>query len=290
MPFRKFIKEKLLPVYANLYAEDILLNTQLNLAISRSAVIPVRKVIDSTDPRTWECSGFSQNGEDGIIEYLISGLNNPNKYFIEIGSGNGLENNTSYLGHIKKYAGLQIEGDSVAHAHAVKIKPWLVECTNRFVDTNNHSFFFEEVVYKNPDVFSIDIDGVDYHITKSLLENGLLPKIIIVEYNSAFGPDESITIPNDAKFSMFKTEYPYLYYGASIKGWTKLLNDYQYEFISVESNGVNGFFARAIEFKKDFFAGLEKVEFRENLHQLRLYKGDHNSQFDLIKDLPLEYL
>ena len=45
----------------------------------------------------YEYSNFSQNGEDGIIEFLPNKLISSNKHFVEIGSSNGLENNSTNL-------------------------------------------------------------------------------------------------------------------------------------------------------------------------------------------------
>ena len=44
-----------------------------------------------------EYSNFSQNGEDGIIECLVENIKNNDKFFVEIGCGNGLENNSTNL-------------------------------------------------------------------------------------------------------------------------------------------------------------------------------------------------
>ena len=46
---------------------------------------------------SYEYSNFSQNGEDGIIDFLTSNLKKNNKFFVEIGSGNGLLNNSTNL-------------------------------------------------------------------------------------------------------------------------------------------------------------------------------------------------
>jgi hypothetical protein len=281
------IKEKILPGKANLYSKKIYVNLLLNNAISRAAVAAALRNVNPLVPESWEFSGFSQNGEDGIIEHLLSGLISYNKYFIEIGSGNGLENNTSYLGHIKKYAGLQIEGNDEANNDALMIKPWLVECINSFVDETAVEEIYRKAMFKDPDVFSIDIDGNDYYITKLLLETGLRPKIMVVEYNSAFGTEKSITIPYNTAFNMFATEYPYLYYGVSISGWKNLMAKYGYQFVTVETNGVNAFFINTNVFAKGFIDGIQKNEFKENVHQLRLFRMNNEGQFKIIKDLPL---
>ena len=53
--------------------------------------------IDLTRPATWEFSGFSQNGEDGILDVLRHQLTRSNRYFIEIGAADGIENNIGAL-------------------------------------------------------------------------------------------------------------------------------------------------------------------------------------------------
>ena len=285
MNVKQLIKEKFLPIHANEYAGKIYANILLNNSISRTAIGAATRVIDPLKPESWEFSGFSQNGEDGIIDYLISGLIERNKYFIEIGSGNGIENNTGYLAHIKKYSGLQIEGDQYAYEDSLLIKPWLVEIMNCFIDETNALQILDNSLYKNPDLFSIDIDGMDYHILKLLLENGLRPKVIVVEYNSAFGPEKSVTLPYNAGFNMLTTSHPYLYYGVSLKGWKKLLLEYDYRFITVETNGVNAFFIRPTDFIYGFLDDVQGLPFKENMHQLRLFKKNWDEQFNIISNL-----
>ena len=286
MNLKKTIKEKILPGVANELSNKIFINLLLNNAISRCATGAATRNIRRTLPSTWEFSGFSQNGEDGIIDYLLNNLRNGNKYFIEIGSGNGLENNTSYLAHIKKFAGLQIEANSGYHDAAQLIKPWLTESMNCFVSETTINHIFDNCLYKDPDVFSIDIDGMEYYILKLLFEKGLRPKILVSEYNSAFGPDRSITVPYDSEFNMFKTDYPYLYYGVSLSALTKLLSAYNYHFLTVETNGVNAFFIDKTRFTDGFTDGIEAIDFKENIHQYRLFKKNWEGQFEIIKDLP----
>ena len=46
----------------------------------------------------------------------------------------------------------------------------------------------------NLDVFSLDVDGIDYWILEVLPEK--LSKIVVLEYNPTFGPNLEVTIPN----------------------------------------------------------------------------------------------
>ena len=53
---------------------------------------------------------FSQRGEDGIIQYLISKIDIPNKIFVEFGVENYTESNTRFLLINNNWAGLVIDG------------------------------------------------------------------------------------------------------------------------------------------------------------------------------------
>jgi hypothetical protein len=44
---------------------------KMQLAFARAAATAGIRVIDPANPESWEFSGFSQHGEDGIIDYLI---------------------------------------------------------------------------------------------------------------------------------------------------------------------------------------------------------------------------
>jgi hypothetical protein len=286
----KWVKDKFFPISANKYAETNFLEIQINKAMSRAAAASINRRIDVADPLTWEFSGFSQNGEDGILDYLISKLKKSNKYFVEIGASNGIENNTAYLGHVKKFGGLMIEGNLNEYKLLLLTKPWLVNASNIFVQQENIATLLGLILHKDPDVFSLDIDGNDFHVCKLLLDNGFRPKIIVVEYNSAFGPEKSITIEYEKNFNMFESNYPYLHYGASILAWKNLLCPSGYKFITVESNGVNAFFVDANCFDLEFLELLKGIDFQENKHQYRLFKTTWEGQFDLVKDKKYTYV
>src|SRR3954462_7999807 len=54
---------------------------------------------------------FSQNGEDGVIDYLARGLRANNRKFVELGTSDGQENNSFYL--LKKgWSGLGVDADA----------------------------------------------------------------------------------------------------------------------------------------------------------------------------------
>jgi len=264
--------------------------SRMNIAFSKAAVAAPLRQLDDSNPLTWEFSGFSQNNEDGIIDYLCSKLLTRNRYFVEIGSADGLENNTAWLALAKKYSGLMVEGNSNL-AKSIKKNVCAynlgVELSNIFITKENLSEFLSLCQHHNPDVFSIDIDGNDYHILSSLLERGFLPKIIVVEYNSAFGPSQALTIPYIPLFNYAKAHPSGIYYGVSLQAYQRLLHKYHYQFVSVESNGVNAFFIHKNDFSKEFVEKLRGLDFAENFYQKKKLKVDWAEQFKMIEHCDL---
>jgi len=263
---------------------------RINMAISRGAATSALREIDVSTPNSWEFCGLSQNGEDGIIDFLTRKLLKPNRYFIEIGAGDGMENNTSWLAIVRRYSGLMIEGNQKTYECLRDLISPLnqgVEPINLFVNKENIGILQARTLYSNPDLFSLDIDGNDYFIAEAVLECGIRPKILVVEYNSAFGPDKSMTIPFQKDFDT-KPKHPYQhYYGCSISGWKVLFSRFGYRFLTVESNGQNAFFINPNEFDEMFVQPLKGLNFQENCYHARASKLNWEKQFDLIKDAEL---
>lgn len=264
--------------------------SRINLSLARAATTSSLRQLQSHRPNSWEFAGFSQNGEDGISDYLTQQLLTPNHYFFEIGAADGLENNTSWFAIAKKYQGMMIEGNpKLARALKEHIANFNlgVDVQSCFVTKDNAKAIVSQLLYTDPDLFSIDIDGNDYYVLKALLNNGLKPKIIIVEYNSAFGPTHAKTIPYQADFHYLSAHASGLYYGVSIKAWQKMLQQFGYQFVTVESNGVNAFFIDPKAFDKQFIDAITSNDFVENFFQLKNY-GDWKKQSAIIQDLPTE--
>jgi len=255
-----------------------------------SAMMGARRV-DPKLPQTWEFSGFSQNGEDGILDVLRKHLKSPNRYFIEIGAADGIDNNSAWLTIAEKYQGMMIEGspDLVARAKRMIGHYSLgLQVVNMFVDIDTIAKIKALAQYSNPDVMSLDIDGIDYYVAKALLNEGFRPKIFVVEYNSVYGPNTSITIKYRRNFVYTQAHSSELYYGVSIAGWKKFFRENGYHFVTVDRNGVNGFFVDPDCFDSEFLSGIESLHFSENQLQLLKFRTNYENQFKLIQDMPFQ--
>ena len=187
---------------------------------------------------------FAQTDEDGIIENILDRLPNHSRTFIEIGCGNGLENNTHYL-LLKDYRGGWIDGsdDSIAFIKNVlgglEFHDLLVK--KNFVGTETIAVLINELCdfigTKEPGFFSLDIDGNDFHVLAESLKC-FRPLTICVEYNAKFPPPFKIAVRYDPGHRWSGDDY----HGASLQAFCDLLVDY--ELVACNLTGVNAFFVR----------------------------------------------
>lgn len=269
------------------YLLDVRDRQRIAIGLSKGAAMMSARDLDLTRPASWEFSGFSQNGEDGILDVLRKHLHESNRYFVEIGAADGIENNTGWLLIAEKYNGLLVEGSPhlVERAKRTVIGYSIgAEIHNMFVTTDSVRGIKALAFHHDPDVFSLDIDGNDYYIAKAIFDSGFRPKIFVVEYNSVYGPERSETIEYQADFVFTDAHPSHLYYGVSIAGWRKFFLSYGYRFVTVDRNGVNGFFVDPKCFDENFLIGIQGLEFAENQSQFKKFRKSSAEQFKLIAD------
>ena len=267
------------------YLVDLRDRQRIAAALGRGGAMMNARKIDLTAPSTWEFSGFSQNGEDGILDVLRGQLGASNRYFVEIGSGDGIENNTAWLAFAEKDSGIMIEGDARRAARAARILASVnlgVECRHLFVVPEIGPRIASLALHRDPDVFSLDIDGCDYYVLRALLDAGMRPRILVVEYNSVYGAERSATIEYKEHFDFVSAHPTQLYYGVSIAGWRTYLEKQGYRFVTVERNGVNAFFVDPVHFDPGFLQQVRGLAFAENHYQLRKFRVTSAQQFSLI--------
>ncbi|MSO29537.1 MAG: hypothetical protein EXQ48_01155 [Acidobacteria bacterium] len=136
------------------------------------------------------------------------------------------------------------------------------------------------------DLMSIDVDGNDFWLWEGL--SAVTPRLVIIEYNSYFGPDKSLVIPYTPDFDRHK--YINFFYGASIQAMTKLAARKGYRLIATEPRGHNAYFLRndvAPSIPQIDPAAawrlLEKYEQRVSAHQEDLYDFAEREGIELIE-------
>lgn len=187
--------------------------------------------------------GMSQKGEDGLLDKLFNELKISSGYFCEFGAGDGMSNCNTYFFRQNGWSGLYIELSEKLFKSLQGV------CQNNSnislingkisLEENETLDYYLELADapKDFDLLSIDIDGNDLWIWKSL--KNYSPKAVIVEYNSQYPSRGSFTIPYDKDHSFQNNDY----YGASAGAFNKLAIEKGYSLVGYTA-GLNLIFVR----------------------------------------------
>jgi len=207
-----------------------------------------------------EFSVFSQLGDDGIIQYLIHTLEIENKFFVEFGVQNYLESNTRFLLMNDNWSGLIMDGSSdFINFIQNDYYYWKynLKAKHLFITAENINHAFEEENVKGEiGLLHIDIDGNDYWIWKAI--QIIDPVIVIIEYNSGFGDERSITVPYKPDFERYNAHHSGLLFGTSLQALCDLAKEKDYAFVGCNSYGNNAYFV-----KKDKLKNIPEISCKE---------------------------
>jgi hypothetical protein len=198
---------------------------------------------------------FSQNDEDGLLLYIFALIGISNRLCLDIAFCGPQGSNTANLICNWGFHGLLIEGSLEGvnkskkffsnHADTRIFPPTIV---NSWVTKDNINQICEDNDFKGEiDLFSLDMDGIDYWIWKELTIAD--PKVVVVEYLDFLGPEKSLTIPYDEKFQAVHSECPnsgepYDYFGASLSAFVNLGRSKGYRLVGVNKYCFNAFFVK----------------------------------------------
>ncbi len=183
--------------------------------------------------------GFSQADEDGITLEIARRLQIEKGRFLELGVGNGLENNTLIL-LARGWRGTWLGGEdlkvSLEKCNRLTFeKAWITR--DNVVDlikkNNGHDLHF--------DLVSLDLDGNDLYVAETMLDKGISADIFIVEYNSRFPSGVEFSIDYDPQHIWTGGDY----YGASLEAFCNLFERFGYSLICCNAaTGGNAFFVK----------------------------------------------
>lgn len=219
---------------------DLLLLNQGRLLAAQNRSNP------STKLRDHEFKVFSQWGEDGILQRLVSVIPIRHRTFIEFGVEDFREANCRFLLEKDDWRGCVLDG-SAENISRLRSRPifWRhhLSAEAAFITRENIQGLLEKSGFDHElGILSIDLDGNDYHILEAL--SSWRPCIIVIEYNAVFGRDRAITVPYDPTFSRWKAHYSGLFTGCSLGAAAHLADRMGYALVGTNSCGNNAFFVR----------------------------------------------
>lgn len=210
------------------------------------------------DLRDVEFKVFSQFGEDGLIQYLAhrTAIRTAERCFVEFGVEDYREANTRFLLLNDNWKGLVIDSDprNIRNIKSSRIY-WRHDLTAvcEFIDVDNiNSLITAAGLSGDIGLLSVDIDGNDYWVWKSI--SCINPVLVIVEYNSVFGPERAVSVPYNRGFRRGTAHFSHLYWGCSIKALESLGRTKGYALVGSNSAGNNAFFVR-----RDRLSGLREL-------------------------------
>ena len=184
---------------------------------------------------------FSQNGEDGAIREIMKRIGG-GRYFVEIGAGDGSENNTTFLLSLG-WSGIWIEGNA-ANAVAIR-KKFAKELSSgqltlqeSFVSAENINSLLAPCGAHQIDILSLDLDRNTYHVWKAM---DMRPRLSVIEYNPSIPPgvDWAVDYVPDRWWDGSS------YYGASLTAMARVGAEKGDLLVGCDLTGTNAYFVRA---------------------------------------------
>jgi hypothetical protein len=197
-----------------------------------------------SDPLRLHRYGFqvnSQNYEDGLIHEILKRIGVSSRVFVEVGVGDGTENNTAFLLSLG-WSGFWIDGSDSFQKNLRgrdDLSDGCLKTAVSFVDRENIAGVFEQLgVPQEMDLLSLDIDQNTYYLWEGL--RAYSPRVVVVEYNANIPPD----IDWKVKYAADRTWDSTHNFGASLKAFELLGAELGYSLVGCDFIGANAFFVR----------------------------------------------
>jgi hypothetical protein len=264
-------------------------------AISQKAFLAQLRNLFDRDPKRYHESMndfgfrcFSQFEEDGLLLFVFAAIGFGSRKVVEICAGDATECMATNLIVNHEFDGLLFDGSRknvlrgqrFFHSRAdTSLFPprfcqaWITaENVNHLLEQNG---FVDDI-----DLLSLDIDGNDYWIWKSIA--AVRPRVCILETNPVVPTNLSLTIPYDPEFRY--SEKPPAgeeFWGASLRAMKSLCEAKGYRLIGSHRLGFNVMFMRS-----DVGLGIFPEVPIEKIHDTRWPKYQQARKWPLVKDYP----
>jgi predicted O-methyltransferase YrrM len=182
----------------------------------------------------------SQNEEDGIVLALLRAAGPRDRRFVEIGCGQS-GGNSAVLALEMGWSGLMVDGSRKAYERASRtfqVNPGVRVVRAAVTPDNINDLLASHHMTGDLDFCSIDIDSYDYWLLEALTVCS--PRVLVMEYNAFFGPEQAVTVP----YGQIGSDAPKAYYGASLAALEALARRKGYRLVGCEHSGINAFFLR----------------------------------------------
>lgn len=198
-----------------------------------------------------EFRNYSQNGEDGILLYVFSLVGTTDRRCVELCAGDGRQCNTANLIIHHHFQGLLVDGDernvktarSFYAGHPDTFAFFAPTVTQAWITRESVNGLLRDHGFTGEiDLLSLDIDGNDYHVWEAL--DVVSPRVVILEYDNAWGPDDRMAMRYDPDFVVRYEEPGLPHNGASLAAFAALGRRKGYRLVGCQFRCFNAVFLR----------------------------------------------
>ena len=209
-----------------------------HLLLDQAGLSPVDRIHAARVPM------LSQHEEAGMLVGLFRQIGFGARRFVDIGAGvNG--GNSGFFALEAGWTGLLVDEAPQCIEALTQLYEGSGGCVVAWsVTPSNINHLFESHgLTGDLDLLSLDVDGPDYWVWEAL--TAVRPRVFVAEYNSAFGPTASVTIPYDREFDhRALSGADKVCFGVSLTALTRLSARKGYRLITTDRSGANAVFLR----------------------------------------------
>lgn len=209
------------------------------------SILEDEKYADSRRLQVFGFKGQSQFDEDGILQEIFQRIGTTSRKLMEIGAGEGLENNSVYLLQ-QGWTCYWVEAQEsrcqfIRDKFSAAIRNGTLMLISGLVEPSNVNGLIATDDDEEFDLWTLDVDGNDYWIFKAFDPSVLKPRVIMLEYNAKFRPPMEWAKAFDMNHQFDKSDYM----GASLESLTRLAAEKGYCLVGCGLSGANAYFVRS---------------------------------------------
>lgn len=287
----KILRRVMLPLFEALThrTQTPSINQQIQTSLMTQWILAKRqnvKVFSEIQDAGFRC--YSEFEEDGIILYLLSLIDARDRTVVEMCCGSGDECMAANLIINHGFKGHLFEGDKFRVRNAKNFFSRQKDCrcvkpniTHAWITKSNvNDLITASGVAGEVDVFSLDVDGNDYHIWEAI--DVIQPRICVFETHDIVPTDLAVTVPYSDDFvAMDKTGAEKDFRSASLAAMDKLSRSKGYTLVGSHKHGFNVFYVR-----NDLLNQFLPTPTLESIHDNEWTRDGQKNRWPLVKEFP----
>lgn len=229
--------------------------------------------------RDIEFRAYSQNGEDGLLLFVFAVIGTTDRRCIELCAGNGIQCNSANLIINHGWQGLLVDGNAEKLAQGEAFyrqcqdtRTWVPKLVHSWVTLENVNDILRYHGFVGDiDLLSLDMDSNDYWIWQAIEVAD--PRVVILEYQSAWGPERRVTqrYLENFDFNEVEVEGTLPRCGASLAAFVSLAKAKGYRLVGCQALCFNAIFIKC-GIAEEYFPEISSADCFD--HPMQDYRRD----------------